>query len=55
LIATGQVEGGEEVCVDVNDEAGELCFKKLPHLAMARLNTSGVYKLMAVESDLKKK
>lgn len=43
LIATEQVAGGEEVCVDVDDEAGELCFKKLPESAMVRLNTSGVY------------
>jgi ATP-dependent Clp protease ATP-binding subunit ClpB len=43
LIATRQVAGGEVVCVDVDDEARELCFKKAPDLTMARLNTSGVY------------
>jgi ATP-dependent Clp protease ATP-binding subunit ClpA len=43
LIATMQVAGGEVVGVGVNDEARELCFKKAPDLAMAPLNTSGVY------------
>jgi ATP-dependent Clp protease ATP-binding subunit ClpB len=38
LIATGQVTGGEMVCVDVDDEARELCFKKLPRTAMTSLN-----------------
>jgi ATP-dependent Clp protease ATP-binding subunit ClpB len=43
LIATRQVAGGEVVCVDVDDEARELCFKKAPDLTMAPLNTSGIY------------
>jgi ATP-dependent Clp protease ATP-binding subunit ClpB len=43
LIATRQIAGGEVVCVDVDDDARELCFKKLPDSAMVRLNTSGVY------------
>ena len=43
LIATRQVASGEVVCVGVDDEARELCFKKAPDLAMAPLNTSGIY------------
>ena len=43
LIATRQVARGEVVCVDVDDEACELCFKKAPDLTMAPLNTSGTY------------
>jgi len=43
LIATRQVAGGEVVCVGVDHEARELCFKKAPDLAMAPLNTSGAY------------
>jgi ATP-dependent Clp protease ATP-binding subunit ClpA len=43
LIATRQVAGGEVVCVDVDNEARELCFKKAPDSALAPLNTSGVY------------
>src|SRR5262249_45527542 len=39
LMATRQVVGGEVVCVDVDDEAHELCFKKLPRSMMVRLNT----------------
>ncbi len=35
LIATRQLRGGEALCVDVDDEARELCFKKLPRSAMA--------------------
>ncbi len=35
LIATGQILGGEVVCVDVDDGANELCFKKLPGSSMA--------------------
>ncbi|MGH9939125.1 MAG: AAA family ATPase, partial [Blastocatellia bacterium] len=42
LIATRQVAGGEVVCVDVDDETRELCFKKMPYSAMLRLNTAGV-------------
>jgi len=38
LIATRQVVGGEMVCIDVDDEACELCFKKLPRSAMTSLN-----------------
>jgi ATP-dependent Clp protease ATP-binding subunit ClpA len=43
LIATRQVARGEVVCVDVDDEARELCFKKAPDLTMEPLNTSGLY------------
>jgi len=43
LIATRQVAGGEMICVGVDDEARELCFKKVADLTMAPLNTSGVY------------
>jgi ATP-dependent Clp protease ATP-binding subunit ClpB len=43
LIATRQVARDEVVCVDVDNEARELCFKKVPDSAMAPLNTSGVY------------
>ena len=38
LIATGQVLGGEVVSVDLDYEASELCFKKLPRSAMTSLN-----------------
>jgi ATP-dependent Clp protease ATP-binding subunit ClpB len=43
LIATRQVEGGEVVCVDVNNEARELSFKKAPRSTMALLNPRGAY------------
>jgi ATP-dependent Clp protease ATP-binding subunit ClpA len=43
LIATRQVARGVVVCVDVDDEARELCFKKAPDLTMAPLNSSGIY------------
>jgi ATP-dependent Clp protease ATP-binding subunit ClpA len=43
LIATRQVAGGEVVCVDVNNEARELHFKKAPRSTMVRLNPSGFY------------
>ncbi|HKQ74347.1 MAG TPA: AAA family ATPase [Blastocatellia bacterium] len=39
LIATGQVTGGEMVCIDVDGEASELTFKKLPRPQRASLNT----------------
>src|SRR5262245_43007373 len=41
LIATRQVAGGEVVCVDVDNEARELSFKKAPRSTMVRLNPSG--------------
>jgi len=43
LIATRQVASGEVVCVDMDDEARELCFKKPPHSTLASLRPSGVY------------
>ena len=43
LIATRQVEGGEVVCIDVDNEARELSFKKAPRSTMVRLNPSGAY------------
>jgi ATP-dependent Clp protease ATP-binding subunit ClpB len=43
LIATRQVAGGEVVCVDVDNEARELSFKKAPHSTMVRLNPSSAY------------
>ena len=43
LIATRQVVGGEVVCVDVDDEARELCFKKAPDSTMAPLKTTDIY------------
>ena len=38
LIATGQVVGGETVCIDVDENARELCFKKLPRSSITSLN-----------------
>src|SRR5215831_19468547 len=43
LMATRQVVGGEVVCVDVDDEAHELCFKKLPRSMLAPLNAHVVH------------
>ena len=43
LIATRQVADGEVVCVDVDNEARELSFKKAPRSTMVRLNPSGAY------------